>query len=84
MIQNGKLLALATRARNTLFDECEISMVYIDPNTIHQYRLQRNIRTRSYDSRDKYLSFKLSSYENISNDIKDVNVISIEEFDIFK
>ena len=88
VIENGDLLTMTSHSRETLFDEMEVSVAWIDPSTIHQYRLQKNIVTRSFKVEGNSLKFdaKQVPYDNPSTDatISKVTVINIEGFNILK
>ena len=92
VIENGNLLAMTTHSRETLLDEVEVQVVWIDPNNTQHYRSQKNITTRAWKVEGNYLKFDTQassanfSYDNIDYDssISGVSVINIQGFNILK
>jgi NAD+ synthase (glutamine-hydrolysing) len=86
IMMNGDLLTMTT-SKETLFNEIQTAIAYIDPNDVTQYRLQSNIRTQSHQSVGSNLVFNASKgndYSSVAIDIEQVNTINIVGLNLFK
>ena len=88
VVENGNLLTMTTHSRETLFDEIEVSVAWIDPSTIQQYRQQKNICTRTFKVEGNSIKFNANQipYEDSSTDaiISKVTTINIEGFNVLR
>lgn len=80
VIENGNLLSIATDTTETIFNKVNVSVIFIDPVNIQQYRLQKNIAIHSCQIEDKYLRFNEKECNEVYNidfnpNISDVNII---------
>ena len=82
---NGDLIAMTTDTE-TMFNEIQTTIAYIDVNDVTQYRLQNNIRTQTHQTIGNNLifDFREPTYNSSSVDIESVVTISINCFNILK
>lgn len=81
---NGDLIAMTTNA-DTMFDEIQTAVAFIDPNDVSQYRLQNNVRTKTHQSIGNNLVLDASRVGNYSDpklDIASVVTINIVGFEV--
>ena len=86
VMMNGDLIAMTTD-KETIFNEIQTAIAYIDVNEVTQYRLQNNIRTKSHKILGNNLIFNSMEGNNYNSnviDIEKVVTININEFNILK
>ena len=82
VMMNGDLITMTTDTE-TMFDEIQTTVAFIDPNDVTQYRLQNNVRTKTHESIGSNLVFdalKQKNYNDISVCIENVVTINIIGF----
>lgn len=88
----GRLLAMTSHSRETLFEEAEVAVAWIDPATTQQYRQQLNIATRSFkvegggglvfDAKNSETPYSSSLLDSVA--ISRVTTITVEGFNMLR
>ena len=86
VVMNGDLIAMTTDSE-TMFNEIQTAIAYIDVNEVTQYRLQNNIRTQTHRILGSNLVFDCldgTNYNSTVIDIEKVVTININGFNALK
>ncbi|CAG2166132.1 unnamed protein product [Oppiella nova] len=86
VVMNGDLLTM-TSDRETMFNEIQTAIAYIDPNDVTQYRLQNNIKTQTHKIMGNNLIFDASkgnNYNSLDLNIQQIITININGFNILR
>ena len=84
--QNGEILQMTTQDRESLFDEVQVIVAWIDPGYIEQYRQQKHLIPRSAIVQGKSMIYqaKTGNFSAQDDEITNLKTIQITDFNLLR